>query len=62
MKQQSRIKRRHSVVTQSVRINISLPPVLVQRTPELLNKYGFTGLSDYYQARMRKDLGLDLVS
>lgn len=62
MKQRNRLKKRRPAFGQAVRINISLPPALLQRAPELLVKYGFNGLSDYYQARMRKDLGLDLVA
>lgn len=44
----------------AVRINVSIPITLHARVPELLNRFGYGGLSDYYQARMRKDLGLEL--
>lgn len=54
--------RRKSRYHTSVRINVSLPIGLHSRVPELLNRYGFVGLSDYYQARMRKDLGLELTA
>jgi hypothetical protein len=62
MKQKINAARRRQAYANSVRVNISLPPKLHERVPELLTKHGFSGLSDYYQARMRKDLGMDLVA
>lgn len=47
---------------QSVRINISLPPGLDQRKQELCVKFSFPSFSDYVQARIRKDLGIDLAA
>lgn len=45
-----------------VRINITLPPVLLDASTGVFRKHGFAGLSDYVQARLRKDAGLDLVT
>lgn len=45
-----------------VRRNVSLPPKLDQEADSLARKYAFATFSDYVQARMRKDLGLDLVA
>jgi hypothetical protein len=47
---------------QAVRINISLPPTLDGRKGELLLKFGLTDFSSYIQARMRKDLGIELAA
>lgn len=58
----SNSRRRKAGYTRSVRLNISLPPLLVGRKDELLRKFGLPDFSGYIQARMRKDLGLELVA
>lgn len=45
---------------QAVRVNISLPPGLDDRKSELLRKFALPDFSSYIQARMRKDLGIEL--
>jgi len=47
---------------QAVPINITLPPSLHQRLPEVVRKFGFKGPADYFQSRLRKDAGLDLAA
>jgi hypothetical protein len=46
----------------SVRRNISLPPQLDSQAELLAQRFAFPSFSDYIQARMRKDLGLDLAA
>lgn len=48
--------------SKSVRLNISLPPLLDDRKAEVVTKYGLSDFSGYVQARMRKDLGLELAA
>lgn len=43
----------------AVRLNISLHPRLISELPALLRSRGYTGLSDYVQATIRRDAGLD---
>jgi hypothetical protein len=50
-------KRRHE---KAVRVNITIQPLLFNASEELVKKYGFNGLSDYIQARIRQDAGLEL--
>ena len=57
MKATNRTKKNYN---QSVRLNISVPPALDDRKGELLRKFGFADFSGYIQARMRKDLGIEL--
>lgn len=57
--QRNRTKRSYE---KAVRVNITLPPLLHQESDALLKKYKFTCLSEYFQARMRRDLGLDLAA
>jgi hypothetical protein len=45
----------------AVRVNISLPSVLVTQAPALLANHGFLGLSDYVQSCLRRDLGMDFM-
>lgn len=45
----------------AVRVNISLPEILVSHAPDMLATHGFLGLSDYVQSCLRRDLGLDLM-
>ena len=47
---------------QSIRINISLPPALDQRKQELCQKFAMASFSDWVQAHMRKDLGIELAA
>jgi Arc/MetJ-type ribon-helix-helix transcriptional regulator len=44
----------------AVRRNISLPPELDRIAEAVASKYAFGSFSDYIQARMRKDWGIDL--
>jgi hypothetical protein len=46
----------------SVRLNISLPPLLDSRKAEIVQRFGFPDFSGYIQARMRKDLGIELTA
>lgn len=43
----------------AVRVNLSLHPTLLSVLPELLKRGGYSGLSDYVQARIRRDAGLE---
>lgn len=43
----------------AVRVNVSLHPRLVAVVPDLLRRGGYSGLSDYIQARIRRDAGLE---
>lgn len=58
----SNLSRRKKDYTKSVRLNISLPPGLDNRKSEVVLKFGFSDFSGYIQARMRKDLGLELTT
>lgn len=62
MKIPARKPHRKAGYQQSVRINISLPPSLDQRKNEVCSKYSLATFSDYVQARMRRDLGIDLAA
>jgi len=44
----------------AVRRNISLPPELDRLADSIASKYAFPSFSDYVQARLRKDAGLEL--
>lgn len=44
----------------AVRRNISLPPQLDRLAEAVANKFGFGTFSDYVQARLRKDAGMEL--
>lgn len=44
-----------------VRTNITLPPRLLEAAHAIVRERGFVGLSDYIQARIRADAGLDLA-
>lgn len=55
------VKRKASY-KQSIRINISLPPGLDDRKSEVCLKFLMPTFSDYVQARMRRDLGIDLAA
>lgn len=56
MKTQPR-KREHE---KAVTFNITLPGPLVPELNKILQQYRFKGPSDYLQARVRKDAGLEL--
>jgi len=43
----------------SIRTTISLTPVLFDAGQDLVRRHGYSGLSDYIQARIRTDAGLD---
>lgn len=51
MKKVTALRRR----THSVRVNISLPPVLRDASSLVIQRKGFVGLSDYFQACLRRD-------
>lgn len=42
-----------------IRANITLPPRLWEAAQSLVSKGGYVGLSDYVQARIRRDAGLE---
>lgn len=44
----------------AVRFNVTMPPSLAQEMEKIRRQYGFAGPSDYLQARVRKDAGLEL--
>lgn len=46
----------------AVRRNISLPPELDRLAEAVTRKYCFASFSDYIQARLRKDAGIELAS
>ena len=43
----------------AVRVNVSLHPQLLEVLPDILQKGGYMGLSDYLQARIRRDAKLE---
>jgi hypothetical protein len=45
----------------AVRTCVTLHPTLFDVCPELFRKHGYSGLSDYIQAKIRQDAGLELV-
>jgi hypothetical protein len=45
-----------------VRSNICLTPTLLGAAREMIQRGGYTGLSDYLQACIRRDAGLDRQS
>jgi hypothetical protein len=53
-----RVRKRES--ERVIRRNICLPPELDRRSGAVLAKFGFSSFSDYVQARLRKDSGLEL--
>jgi Arc/MetJ-type ribon-helix-helix transcriptional regulator len=42
-----------------IRINVTLPPALFDAVGDLVLRGGYTGLSDYFQAKIRRDAKLD---
>jgi hypothetical protein len=46
----------------AVRRNISLPPSLDRIADQIAAKYSFSSFSDYVQARLRKDAGIELAA
>lgn len=56
MKQNGNLKPEHRKV---LRINITLPPKLYDAAEDLVKDGGYTGLSDYFQAKIRRDAKLD---
>ena len=48
---------RHGV--KAVRANISLSPILLDHAQTLVATRGYHGLSDYFQACIRRDAGLE---
>ena len=45
----------------SVRTTVCLPLVLAKAVEGLIERGGYTGLSDYLQSRIRVDAGLDRI-
>ena len=64
MKIANQLKRsaRKAGYAKCVRLNISIDPALDSRKEELIRKFALSDFSGYIQARMRKDLGLELVA
>lgn len=56
MKRNNRIKSAHERV---VRLNISLPPGLVNAGKKILLDGSYAGFSDYFAAKIRRDARLD---
>jgi Arc/MetJ-type ribon-helix-helix transcriptional regulator len=56
MKQNIVLKKPHA---RSIRTTITLTPVLFDACRELVRKGGYNGLSDYLQAKIRRDAKLD---
>lgn len=46
----------------AVRRNISLPPQLDQIADQVAARFAFGSFSDYVQARIRKDAGIELAA
>lgn len=46
----------------AVRRNISLPPELDRMADQIAAKYAYSSFSDYVQARLRKDAGIELAA
>lgn len=42
-----------------MRINITLPPTLFDAAEEIVRRSGYNGISDYFQAKIRRDARLD---
>ena len=59
MRMKTGAKRKNRYET-SVPVNITLPPLLHEKLSELVKAKGFSGPSDYVQARIRLDAGLTL--
>jgi hypothetical protein len=57
----NRLKRKGSTRSGVVRTTISLPLVLNELYPAIIQRAGYCGLSDYVQAQIRRDAGLDPV-
>ncbi len=51
---------RKRVHERAVRVNITLPPALFGYCSTIVQKHGFSGISDYLAASIRRDAGLDL--
>jgi hypothetical protein len=51
------IRKRHGL--KAVRTNITLHPVLWDHAHTLVSARGYNGLSDYFQACIRRDAGLE---
>ena len=50
------------VYQKAVRLNITLPPELHEKLPQVIRKHGYSGPADYFQGRLRKDAGLELAA
>lgn len=43
----------------AVRINVTLSPILFDAVGEIVKRSGYSGVSDYLQAKIRRDAKLD---
>ncbi len=62
MDKQTNIKTNKRQSQKAVRRNISLPPQLDAMADSIATKFAFGNFSDYVQARLRKDAGIELVA
>ena len=60
MRMSSRLRRKYSHQA-AVPVNVTLPPLLHTKLYEVITRLGFSGPSDYFQARIRADAGLQLA-
>jgi hypothetical protein len=62
MTRSTTFKRRKPNYKKCVRVNITLPPTLIAASETIIQRHGFSGLSDYFQCRLRQDAGLELTA
>lgn len=59
---QSISKHRNRNHAKAIRTNVTVHPVLYERAQMLVSSRGYNGLSDYLQACIRRDAGLESVT
>lgn len=62
MDKNTSVKIRKKDYQRAVRVNITVPPQLMDVVPVILRKHGFSCFADYVQSRIRKDGGLEIVA
>jgi len=62
MRKNNKVQSFKRMSQRAVRRNISLPPQLDMMAETLAQKFAFASFSDYVQARMRKDAGIELAA
>jgi len=53
---------RKKTFQKAVRVNITLSPILLEKSGEIIRRQGFSGLSDYVQSKIRRDAGLETAA